>query len=526
MTTTQKLGPWLGINNRLPDFALHVDKKGDYLSLAENIDVDNSGNLLRRESESLLQAMTAPHSLLMISETQGYLVRAGMLYLATLSPTYSETLAKSLTSNERMTWVQAGEDIYFSNGTDSGRITGGAFFPLGLPTPAAPGTGTTTGSFFPGAYQVSVSYWNAATGEEGGVSPSSSQVVSGGLVVTLPAAVVGATHVNVYVSTVNGSIPMLAGSYAVGTATADFSAMPATLREAPQRFEAPLPAGRLFMSGSKLCSAVGKLVYVGLPYRYGYYDVVAGYLEFPETVAVAIENQMGTYVATTKKTHWFPGDLADVQGVVSDPLPFGGVPGTEFRHPSTTSCGWFSDDGFIIADTQGQVVSATADVLDQDSPAEGVANVRVTDGYVRVYSCGYCLNLESNAVTEYLGYDFTSFAGDYGTKADGVYVLTGGPDIAWRYGLGKQNFGSEAIKYMPAIYLGCSSPEPLSVRIKTADGDDYDYEARSCSDTIKQHRVDPGLGLESNWFDLELFGKSDFTLASISFAPTASTRRI
>ena len=501
---------------------------GNYLREAENVDIDNARRLRRREGEALLQAMTAPHSLHMISDTQGYLVRSSVMYLATLSPTYSEAFAKSLTSNARMSWVEEGADLFFSNGTDSGRITAGTFYPLGMPTPTAPGVATTTGSMFEGTYQVAVSYYNVATGEEGGVSPSNNPVLgtAGGLIVALPAATPGATHVNVYVSTVNGSIPMLAGSYVVGTASATFTAQPATTREANVRFEAPLPAGRLFMSGSKLCSAVGKLVYVGLPYRYGYHDVVAGYLEFPETVAVAIENQMGTYIATTKKTHWFPGDLADVQGVVSDPLPFGGVPGTEFRHPSTTSCGWFSDDGFIIADTQGQVVSATADVLDQDAPAEGVANVRWTDGYVRVYSCGYCLNLESNAVTEYLGYDFTSFAGDYGTKADGVYALTGGADIAWRAGLGKQDFGTEMIKRMPAIYLGCSSTEPLSVRIKTADGDDYDYEARSCSDTIKQHRVDPGLGLESNWFDLELFGKTDFTLASISFAPTASTRRI
>ena len=519
---TIPLGPFLGLNNRLPDFALHVDKKGDYLSLAENIDVDNAGNIKRRESELLIQAMTGAHSMF-----ENYIVRGSVLYAYTLDP-YAETLAKTLASNARMAWVREGADIYYSNGTDSGRIAGGDFFPLGLPTPAAPTIGATTGTLFAGTYQVAVSYAHSATGEEGGISPSSNSVLAtdGGLVVTLPASVTGATHVNVYLSTVNGSVQFLAGTYAVGTASATFNAMPATTREANVRFEAPLPAGRLFMSGNKLCSIVGKLVYVGLPYRYGYYDVVAGYLEFPETVAVAIENQMGTYIATTKKTHWFPGDLAEVQGVVSDPLPFGAVPGTEFRHPSTTACGWFSDDGFIIADTQGQVVSATADVLDQEAPAEGVASVRWTDGYVRVFSCGYCLNLESNAVTEYLGYDFTSFAGDYGTKADGVYVLTGGADVAWRAGLGKQNFGSEAIKRMPAIYLGCSSPESLSVRIKTADGDHYDYEARSCSDTIKQHRVDPGLGLESNWFDLELFGKTDFALASISFAPTASTRRI
>jgi hypothetical protein len=165
-------------------------------------------------------------------------------------------------------------------------------------------------------------------------------------------------------------------------------------------------------------------------------------------------------------------------------------------------------------------------VLDADAPNDGVSSVRWTNGYVRVFSCGYCLNLESNAVTQYLGYGFSSFYGDYGTKPDGVYSLTGGGDLSWRAGLGKQDFGTEALKHMPAIYLGAASPGPLSVRIQTADGGDYTYEARTFSDNIKQHRVNPGLGLRSNWFDLELLGDTDFLLSTVSFLPVASGRRI
>ena len=48
MMKTQNLGPFLGINNRLPDFALHVDQKGDYLSAADNVDIDNTGRIRRR----------------------------------------------------------------------------------------------------------------------------------------------------------------------------------------------------------------------------------------------------------------------------------------------------------------------------------------------------------------------------------------------------------------------------------------------------------------------------------------------
>ena len=60
---TQQLGPFLGINNRLPDFALHVDKTGDYLRSAVNVDIDNKGNLHRRKVDTLLEAMADAHSL-------------------------------------------------------------------------------------------------------------------------------------------------------------------------------------------------------------------------------------------------------------------------------------------------------------------------------------------------------------------------------------------------------------------------------------------------------------------------------
>ena len=54
------LGPFLGVNNRLPDFALHVDKQGDFLRSAMNLDVDNAGRLRVRRGVTLVQAMTAP----------------------------------------------------------------------------------------------------------------------------------------------------------------------------------------------------------------------------------------------------------------------------------------------------------------------------------------------------------------------------------------------------------------------------------------------------------------------------------
>ena len=57
---TQPTGPFLGINNRLPDFALATEK-GRWLREAENVDIDNAGRVRRRKATSLVQALPAPH---------------------------------------------------------------------------------------------------------------------------------------------------------------------------------------------------------------------------------------------------------------------------------------------------------------------------------------------------------------------------------------------------------------------------------------------------------------------------------
>ena len=529
MKTISK-GPWLGINNRLPDFALHKDKVGDYLRDAINVDVTDSGHLVRRKALILVQALTGAHSLF-----GEYLVIDSAIYRITL-PAYTQTLVKTLASNAKMAWHELNGDIYYSNGTDTGRIdAAGNWTPWGLPLPAEPTVSTLPGGLPAGYYQVAVSYARYSGGtsvanllEEGGVSPSNNYELTsdGALRVTLPAATVGATHINVYVSTQNGSIPMLQAVVAAGTATVDVTVLNMG-RDAVQRFEEPLPAGhRVFSFNGRLCCLSGNTLYYGLPYKPGYYDSVAGRVPFPEAVSIAIGNQSGIYVAADK-TYFIAGADLDGEVVLRDVLPYGAVPGTEFVLPNKENMvvGWFGVKGVVLADFQGQVSPLMADTVDQTPPASGFSAVFESGGYRKVVSCGWCVNLANGATTRYTDYDLTSTSGGYGTKADGLYALEGEGNVAWSVDLGKENFGAEQLKHMPAVYLGCSSDDPLNLRVQTPQHD-YTYAARSYSDTLQEHRVDTGKGLRSNWFNLSLQGESDFTLASVSFAPVASTRRI
>lgn len=524
---TTKLGPFLGTNNRLPPFSL-ATKEGYFLADAENVDITNAGNIVRRSATELVQAMVGAHSLFMVSDTAGYLVRGSALYSFVLGP-YSETLVRTLTTNDAMSYVAFNGSLFFSNGTDSGRVTGGTAYPLGLPTPNQPALAAAGGTLSAGWYQVAVSYTNSVTGEEGGISASSNIEVgaSAGIVVTLPGVSSGATHVNIYVSTVNGSVPMLHSTVTMGTASITVTT-PGTGREINPRFEQPLPAGKLFMFNGMLCSYKGGEVYRGLPFRHGYCRSTEARIPFPATVSNVVPNQNGIYI-TADQTYWFAGqDLADVQ-MIQDVLPYGAVPGTAFKVPNKPLVGWFGDKGFVIADANGQVEEACADQVDVTVPETGCATVLSDRGYRRVISCGYCMNLENRAVTRYdANYLlFNSLSKNYGLHSDGLRKLSGTGQVAATISFGQTNFGVEERKRMPAAYLGCTSESQMKLRITTPEHD-YTYDARTSSEDLRIQRVDPGKGLIANWFGLTVSNTdgADFELASVSFAPIASQRRI
>lgn len=534
---TVSLGPFLGVNNRLPDFALHVDQKGDYLAAADNVDIDNTGRIHSRRGTALLQAFAnPPHSLHMVDATTGYAVVDSVLYPCTVGPSsvVLGTLLKVLTTNDPLSYETLAGELYYSNGTDSGRISAGVWYPLGLPTPAAPTLAITGGgSLDPAWYQVSVSYVNSTTGEEGGISPSSNVQLSsmGSIVVTLPSSTPGATEVNVYLSGPNGEVPFKLDAVAVGTATYTATAAPQG-RETTGRFEVPLPPGTLFVHNAALCSFSGSSVYVGIPYRPGYCLALNSIIPFPATVSIAVSGQAGVYVAADK-TYWIPGALDALEGApLVDVLPLGAVPGTAFvdpsPDPSRVVVGWFSPFGIVLGDTQGQVTTPMQNNILLTPPASGVSAVFVEDGYRKVVSCGWCVNLENGATTTYSGWDFTSMSRGYGTQTDGVYSLLTASRVDATISLGKLNFGSDKLKFVPYMYLGVDAEYPMALTVNTPGKPEYTYAARAADADLKTQRIDIGKGLRATWFDMVITntGGAPFTLAGVLATVNDSQRSI
>ena len=523
---TASIGPFRGVNNRLPDFALSSED-GDFVRSAVNVDLDDAGRFRRRPGQELVQALTSPHSLFETTDGRFFLVVDAALYRITL-PTYSQTLVKVLSTNAETFYVEHNGDVYFSNGTDSGRIASDdAWYPWALPTPNYPAIATIAGGLAPGTYQLALTYSNATTGEEGGAKPALTHELTstGGIRVTLPGATTGATHVNVYVSACNGDVPCLQTTVLVGTSSVDVTAI-STTRACSTIGLSPLPAGTgTFFHMGRLGVIADNCVYFSEPWKAGYYRAFANFIPFPAPVSLVVPSQNGCYIAADQ-TRWFAGDLANPDSIV-DVLPYGAVPGTAFVSVHDTTVGWFGALGVVFASSAGEVVAAMADHISLTPPASGASTVIADNGYRKVVSCGWCVNLATRAATQYDDYAYTSFAGGYGTKADGIYTLSGDEAVDASMGIGRRDFGTLSGKRIPVLRLGVESERPMVLTVSTPDyPGGFSYPARRVKGSLREQTVTPGQGLVATWFDLSLSNKEgeDFILATVN-ADVALMRR-
>lgn len=529
---SQKIDRFLGMNTRLPEFSLVVRDVGRYVRDALNVMFNKDGSAQSRPPVGLIAGFAGGHSLY-----ENFFVRAGVLYKFSVEGgAYAEQMVRLLSSNQRMSYTRAGGSIFMSNGVDCLRVNkDGELVVWGLPAPAAPVLSTTPAGLPKASYQVALAY--ASQEEEGCLSPASLIDDAEGVLVAMPAAIDGATHVNVYISGVNGNVPMFSASVPIGETTYEATELP-TGREAARRIEALLPAGsRIFEYNGRLCSVLGKTLYVGLPYRHGYYLPAEGVITFTNDVQIAVGNQAGIYVATSEKTQFFVGaDPMKVDSIV-DVLPYGGVPGTEFDHPTDANVGWFSTKGFVIADNSGVIKEMMVNTVSSpatDGAAVGVLSVGTEAGknYVAV-GCGWIINLDTQGVsrmTDSAG-TFNSFSGTYVMSASGLCQF-GVSDYAHAVeafvNLGKEDFDSEYEKHMPAVYIGAASSAEVVLDVTTSAGDTYSYPARSFSEQVNVHRADAGKGLRDNWFGLKIKNSDGgmLKLASLSFGAIQSTRKI
>lgn len=161
-----------------------------------------------------------------------------------------------------------------------------------------------------------------------------------------------------------------------------------------------------------------------------------------------------------------------------------------------------------------------------------VGNQPAFDANSRVW----VMNTDTAATVQFDNYAFNSYfhheGNYYGVADNGIYLLDGDDDsgdpIQADIQLGSTQFGAGEQKRLTAVYVNASSDGKLIVKISVDGEDPWYYEARSSSDKLSKHRVDPGRGLiGTNWtFTLLNQDGDDFELADLTFIPLTGSRRI
>lgn len=211
-------------------------------------------------------------------------------------------LVAGLTSGKRMSFASLGSDVFWCNGSEKGRISGGEPTFWGVPVPKIKRLGVTSGSLRPGRYLVGV------TGVQDGVVSGALPAVP--IDLTSPGAIVvdaeASTPVDIYVSDADGravfwvqstqDFPATVPAVGVSTSVLDlFDCAPPPVGHIVREFR-----GRVFV-------AVGDTLFFSMPLAPHLFRLSTDFQQLGERIVMMEPLTEGLFVATASATYWIEG---------------------------------------------------------------------------------------------------------------------------------------------------------------------------------------------------------------------------
>lgn len=339
-----------GMNNILRDVELPADAARN----AVNVDFLDSGKPRRRSGFSVLDSAPA-HSLW--SNGKFMLVYANDA-LNRLMDDDTLSVLRADVANRPVAYTEAGPDVYWANGVDSGRLIAGVDHPWGVEDPsdspvlAASGSGVLPA----GTYRAMVTF-ATASGQESGASIVSApvEVSSGRLVVTLPQpSEAQVTSVRLYLTPPNGDKFYFVGSFDVGDTTVAYQVGVVYGREVPtmhmRRF---LPCEWLEHWRGRIYGAVGSTLWCTEPFAYGLFKPAESFYLMPSPIRFTAGMKSGMFVVCDK-TYWLAG-TGPSDFTMDEVYPYSAARGSLSKFPESRDVLWFSDRGMVIGKDGGIV---------------------------------------------------------------------------------------------------------------------------------------------------------------------------
>lgn len=386
------LGPWTGVDT-VDDATAAVFQPGQEspaaLRAAVNVDLDRGGWPRRRAGRTKRLALSDGHSLTSVGGRL-LLVDAGVL--VEVDPqTWTTRAITACPGDAAVSFGEAGGEIFWSNGTLTGRITAdGLAAPWGLAPPRIAVQATTGGVLLPGRYLVAATAETLDWIESGAAETLVVEVRDQGAInVSLSQHDPAATMINLYVSDADAKVPFFVGVFAADE-------FPITLRQVGLTTDAldglglaPPPAGQriAFYRGRALVAA-GDVLYWSQPLAYHRFDIQVDLQLFDGRNTLLEPLDDGFYFGTPTATYWIAGEdpetwqpiLVDRRAVAEGPaLRMAGraLPALEFDGPVLV---WASEDGFLAGLPGGQVMPLNPGKVAMDAPAQATLAYRESPG--------------------------------------------------------------------------------------------------------------------------------------------------
>lgn len=372
-TNTAPIGPFVGINNRLPDHQLGVvergRKAGDYLRNAVNVDLTAAGTLQRRKGSTLVVPGSDCHSLWSDGEKAFYVDGTNLKRFT------GEVVATGLAYGRPVSFCKAPtSDVIWTDGVRLEAIGKGSLA-VPTPNPAPTVTASTGGALHAGHYQVCITAVAADGRESGSTWPVQVQVQDSG---RIEVSGLPGTLVNIYVSPLNGDTLYLTASTTASSYI--IPVMGVQGAQCPTLNLRPLPSGRFVCEyHGRLLVADASGLYYSEPWAYGLYNPLRGYIPLAG-ITLLEPGQTGVYVATADKTYWLSGlDVDQVERAV-ELLPYGAVEGSAAHLENSNDIAWFSSRGLVIGTQDGQVKNMQEENVAVGAAQAGATLYREQDG--------------------------------------------------------------------------------------------------------------------------------------------------
>jgi hypothetical protein len=331
-----------GMNNRQPDYAL----PNGTLRNAVNTDIDNQGNLRRREGYEKVASGINMHSGFSC-EAWSLIVNAGRLKIWNDDDTFTDLMAVQ----GPVCYHFLNNIVYFSDGVGAYKLLAdGTVTNWGVTPPNDPILSSTSGSLAAGTYLAAVT----PIGQDG-FEHGSSEVVSievddnSGIVFTLPAVTdPQVDYLRVYLSTANGEVLYGISDVAVGTATYTVTENAGEGVELETLGCTAMPAGSTIDSYRGILYVVsGDTAWHSDPQAYDRMNPDTNFIQHSQDIDLLAADTNGIWMASDK-TYFYSG-AGPGQFTETVALEYGAVPGKAKIDPSTNALVWYSKRGVVRA---------------------------------------------------------------------------------------------------------------------------------------------------------------------------------